>query len=399
GQEQFEVDSLGKTQRLLAIKPAQPGQGLMLHLDRGLQEKLYQSLDQALKKLRASGESTRKAAALAINPKDGGIRALVSLPSFDNNLFAQGISQEELIVLKNDPNEPFLNRALAGQYPSGSIIKPLIAAAALEEKAVKPNQTIDCQGGLAIANEYNPEIIYHFPDWKAHGLTDIIKAIAESCNVFFYTIGGGYGKIDGLGINKIKEYLQDFGLGQTTGIDLPYEQIGLIPDPDWKAKAKEGEPWYLGDTYHLAIGQGDILVTPLQMALAISAIANNGTLYQPQVVDKIIDQDKDLIKDVFPQKVRENFIDLSNLKIVQQGMRQAVLTGSARALASLPVTAAGKTGTAQFGNQDKTHAWFVGYAPYQEPEIVIVVLIEAGGGGDQTAVPVAKEVLEWYFSQ
>ena len=383
GQEQIEVDSLGKIQKLLADKPAQPGQGLVLFINQGLQEKLYQSL-----KL-----TKKKAVAVAVNPNNGGIMALVSLPSFDNNLFAQGISQEDLKSLEDNPNQPFLNRALSGQYPSGSIIKPLIAAAALEEKIITPKETINCQGGISIVNKFTPEVVYYFPDWKTHGLTDIVKAIAESCNTFFYALGGGYDKIEGLGVDRIKTYLQSFGLGSITQIDLPNEETGLIPDEEWKKE------WYLGDTYHLAIGQGDILVTPIQMAMAIAAIANNGILYQPQLVDKVIDLNGKIEKDISSNIVRSNFIQLGNLEIVQKGMREAVLSGSAQALSSLSVKVAGKTGTAQFGIEEQTHAWFVGFAPYDNPEIVIVVLVEGGGEGHSAAVPVAKEALEWYFNQ
>ena len=395
GQEQIEVDFSGKTQSLLATKPAQSGQGLILHIDEELQKKVYQSLEKILNQL----GSKKRAAAVAMDPQNGGILALVSLPSFDNNLFAQGISQIDLAVLKNDPNLPFLNRALAGQYPSGSTIKPLIAAAALEEEIIKPEQQINCQGGLSIAHQYYPHIIYHYPDWKTHRLTDIIKAIAQSCNVFFYTIGGGYDQIDGLGVSRIKEYLQYFGLGQASQIDLPHEEIGLIPDQEWKKEAKPNDDWYLGDTYHLAIGQGDILVTPLQMTSAIASLVNGNILYQPQLVDKTIDSKKNIVEDIPAKVIRQEFIKSENIEIVQEGMRQAVLTGSARALADLAVKVAGKTGTAQFGTRGETHAWFVGYAPYEEPQIVLTILVEGGGSGDQVAVPVAKEVLEWYFSQ
>ena len=395
GQEQIEVDFSGKTQSLLATKPAQSGQGLILHIDEELQKKVYQGLEKMLNQL----GSKKKAAAIAIDPRNGGILALVSLPSFDNNLFAQGISQADLAALENDPNDPFLNRALTGQYPPGSTIKPLIAAAALEEKIVKPEQQINCQGGLSIANQYDPQIIYHYPDWKVHGLTNIIKGIAESCNVFFYTIGGGYGQIDGLGVDRIKKYLQYFGLGEATQIDLSHEGIGLIPDQAWKKKAKPNEDWYLGDTYHLAIGQGDVLVTPLQLTSAIVSLVNGGILYQPQLVDKIVDSKKKIVEDIPAKIIRQEFIKSENIKTVQEGMRQAVLTGSARALADLAVKVAGKTGTAQFGTRGETHAWFVGYAPYEEPQIVLTILVEGGGSGDRVAIPVAKEVLEWYFSK
>ncbi len=395
GQEQIEVDFLGKTQSLLATKPAQSGQGLVLHIDEELQKKVYQSLEKALSRLGLR----KKAAAVAMDPQNGGILALVSLPSFDNNLFAQGISQIDLTLLKNDSNLPFLNRALSGQYPSGSTIKPLIAAAALEEEIIKPNQHINCLGGLSIAHQYYPQIIYHYPDWETHGLTDIVKAIAQSCNVFFYAMGGGYDQIDGLGVSRIKEYLQYFGLGQASQIDLPHEEIGLIPSKEWKKEAKPNEDWYLGDTYHLAIGQGDILVTPLQLTSAIASLTNGNVLYQPQLVDKIIDSEKNIVEDIPAKVIRQEFIKSENVEIVQEGMRQAVLTGSAIALSDLAVKAAGKTGTAQFGARGKTHAWFVGYAPYEMPQIVLTILVEGGGSGDKVAVPIAKEVLEWYFNQ
>ncbi len=389
GQEQFEVDSLGKTKKLLTSKSSLPGQGLILSVDKGLQEKTYQALEAAV---------GRKGVAIAVNPKNGGIIAMASLPSFENNLFAEGISSEDLEKIDQDSAEPFLNRAVAGQYPSGSIIKPLIGAAALEEEIISPYQQINCQGGISILNKYNPDITYYFPDWKTHGPTNLIEAIAESCNIFFYTIGGGYGRIEGLGVNRIKEYLQYFGLGQLTSIDLPHEEAGLIPDEEWKESVGR-EEWYLGDTYHLSIGQGDVLVTPLQMAMAVSAIANNGILYQPQIVDKIINPEKEIKEDIPEKIIRKDFIKKEHLEIVQKGMRQAVVDGSAQALNDLSIEVAGKTGTAQFGNQGKTHAWFIGYAPYDDPEIVLTILVEGGGEGHRAAVPVAKEILKWYFNQ
>ncbi len=399
GQKQYEVDSLGRIQKFLAAKEPEPGQGLVLHLDKALQEKLDYFLNQQLDKLKGTKNQSGRAAAIAIDPRNGGIRALVSLPGYDNNLFVQGISQEDLEALYNNSDNPFLNRVLAGQYPSGSIIKPLVAAGALEEGVVSPGEQINCQGSISVVNQYFPEVVYHFRDWKVHGVIDIVKAIAESSNVFFYALGGGWGEIEGLGVEKLANYLRQFGLGQKTGIDLLGEKQGLVPDPGWKEKAKPDEEWYLGDTYHLAIGQGDILVTPLQMATAISAVANGGTLYQPQIVDKIVDLKGNLLDDIPIFKKSQPFIDKDKLEVVQRGMRQAVTIGSAIPLNSLPVKAAAKTGTAQYGEEGKTHAWFVAYAPYQNPEIVLVVLIEGGGEGSQTALPVARQTLEWYFSR
>ncbi len=397
GQEQIEVDSTGHTQGVIASINPKPGNGLLLNIDQGLQRKIQRSLTEMMEKLSSPRETLRRAAAVAVDPRDGGIRAIVSLPSFDNNLFVRGVSSQEMGVLKEDPARPFLNRATAGQYPSGSIIKPLIGAAALEEEIVNPYQQVDCRGAISIVNKYHPEITYRFLDWKVHGPTSLIKAIAESCNVYFYTVGGGFGGIEGLGIEKIKEYLEKFGLGQKTEIDLPYEEAGLIPDPEWKKKYKSDEEWYLGDTYHLSIGQGDMLVTPLQMAQAVAAIANGGILYQPQVVDKILDSKRNIVKDIPTETVDESVVSRKYLSFVQKGMRAAVLSGSASLLNALSVEAAGKTGTAQFGVADKTHAWFAGYAPYENPEIALVILVEGGGEGHEAAVPVAKEVFSWYF--
>ncbi len=379
----MEVNSIGKKQNLLATQPPLSGKSLILHADGDLQIKLHQSLEEMLDKLKL-----RKAVGVAIDPRDGGVLALVSLPGFDNNLFSQGITLSELNELEDDPGQPFLNRAISGQYPSGSIIKPLIAAAALEEDIVEPREQINCAGAINIVNKYDPSIVYSFPDWKTHGFTDIIEAIAHSCNVYFYTIGGGYGKIEGLGIDRIKEYLQYFGLGRFAGIDLPNENVGLVPD----------EEWNLGDTYHAAIGQGDILVTPLQMASAVASIANGGTLYQAQLVDKIIDLDRETTEDIPSVVIRENFISRENMEVIKQGMRETVISGSGVSLSGLPVKVAGKTGTAQFGI-DQLHSWFVSFAPYDDPQIALVILVEGGGEGHKAAVPVAKNVLEWYFNK
>jgi len=386
GKERLEGVSLGKTSRLLAVKPAQPGQSLVLSLDAELQRKLYQSL----KEMTESLSETNKAAALAVDPANGGILALVSLPSFDNNLFSQRLNKDKLQILLEEPDQPFLNRALAGQYAPGSIVKPIMAVAALEENIIGAQETIYCQGGIGVG-------AWYFGDWKNHGPVNLNKAIAESCNVYFYTIGGGYGDRKGLGGERIAKYFKEFGLGRISQIDLPHEKSGLVPTKDWREA--QGNSWYLGDIYNLSIGQGDLLVTPLQMAMAVAGLANGGNLYQPQVVDKVIDFDKNIIRNIFPKITNQSLAKLENLEIAGQGMREAVLSGSARRLLGLPVTSAAKTGTAQFGAEEKTHAWVVSFAPYESPEIVLVVLVEGGGEGYKAAVPVAKDVLEWYFNQ
>ena len=388
GKKYIEVDALGKEKKIISQSKTTDGHNLVLSLDLGLQKKLEEVTAAYLKKL-----NLNKAAAVVMNPNNGEILALVSFPAYDSNKFAKGISSEDYASLLDSPDNPLFNRVISGEYPSGSTIKPVIAAAGLEEKIISEHTSFLSVGGISIGQ-------WFYPDWKAggHGLTDVRKAIAQSVNTFFYYIGGGYEDFFGLGVERIVNYAKLFGLGAQTGIDLAGEAAGFLPTEEWKEKTK-GERWYIGDTYHLAIGQGDILVTPLQMTVALASIANGGVLYQPQIVDKIVDLGGKIIEDIPTKIIRQGFIQEKNIEIVQEGMRQAVLTGSARSLIDLPVEVAGKTGTAQFGSAGQTHAWFIGYAPYENPEIILTILIEGGGEGSQIALPIAKEVLEWYFNQ
>jgi penicillin-binding protein 2 len=403
GKIRVERDALGKIISKEIVSLPKSGKSLILWLDSKLQEKIKESLEKILK---ATG--TKKATAVAIDPKTGGILALISLPSFDNNLFNKGTDPEVLEKILTDPLHPLFDRAISGQYPVGSTIKPLIAAAVLEEKIISPYKKINCQGKITIPHKYQPEIVYEYKDWKIHGPTDLKKAIAESCNVYFYTVGGGYKDQPGLGPTRIKRYLELFGWGQKTKIDLPGEAEGFIPDPEWKESYFENpvdKIWRDGDTYNLSIGQGYISISPLQVALAFSAIANGGTLYKPQIVQKIIEGSIDsphIIEEFKPEIIRQNFIDSKNLQIVREGMRQAV-TGensphaSAVILNSLPVPVAAKTGTAQV--KGGFHNWVTVFAPYENPQIVLTVMIEDVKELQAVALPVAKEVLEWYFSK
>ena len=394
GEQLFEIDSQGKQKGLILQTEPQPGDGLILTINSDLQRVLYDRLSEQLKNLKL-----KKAAAVAIDPENGAILSLVSLPTYDNNLFAQGISVQDYNTLENDPAKPFLNRVTNGQYAPGSTIKPVIGAAALEEKVVTPSTKIDdAYGELVVPNQYNPAIIYRYPDWKVHGIVDIYSAIAQSCDVYFYTVGGGYGNIKGLGVDRLDKYFNLFGLGSKLGIDLPAEADGLVPTAQWKQEYKN-ESWYTGDTYHLSIGQGDLLVTPLQLAAATASIANGGTLYQPHLVDKIVDSDKNIIKTIEPKILRDNFISSQNIDVIKKAMRQTVTAGSALLLNSLTVSAAAKTGTAQVAGQEKTNGWFSVFAPYPDPKIVLVILIENGGEGSTVAAPVAKDVLDWYFNK
>lgn len=387
GADRVEVDSRGTIKKALGVFDPEPGNDLILNIDADLQKKLFDSLSTTLEKA-----ELRKGAAVAIDPRDGSVLALVSLPSFDNNLFAGGIDSENYAGLVHDNALPLFDRALSGEYPPGSTIKPFLASAALAEGVVTPNTQIESRGGITVAG-------FSFGDWKAHGFTDVRHAIAVSSDVYFYSVGGGYGNIRGLGMEKMNEYEELFGFGSETGIDIPGEKTGFLPTAAWK-EDKLGERWYIGDTYHASIGQGFVLATPLQLADATAAVANGGTLWKPRVVGQIRLRDGSM-QSVAPEAIRRNIVDSSILKTVREGMRMTVTesVGTAQSLASLPVAVAGKTGTAQFGAEKKTHGWFESFAPYDNPTIALVVLIEGQENEGYFAVPVTKDVLSWYFTE
>ena len=386
GNKSIEVDALGRQKRVVSERGAIDGDNLQLTLDLDLQLKSEEILQSYLDRNQLS-----RGVVIIMNPNNGEILSLVSLPAYNNNLFARGISQTDYSALLADKNKPLLNRAIGGEYPSGSTIKPIFAAGALEEGVISANTKINSVGGIGIN-------VWFFPDWKAggHGLTDVRKAIAESVNTFFYYIGGGYQDFVGLGIDRLVKYAKLFGLGTASGLDLPGELSGLVPSKEWKETVKQ-EAWYIGDTYHVSIGQGDVLTTPLQVLNYTAAIANGGTLYQPRLVKNLLSPSNEVVQEIKPTVIRSNFISSDNLKIVREGMRQTITAGSAQSLGSLPIAAAGKTGTAQWSSRYSPHAWFIAFAPYEKPELALVVLVEEGVEGSTMAAPIAREILAWYF--
>lgn len=388
GYNQIEVDALGKVKKVLNSKKSEDGNNLILTIDSVAQKKLEDLLKEQLGKM-----GLKRASAVVMDPSTGEVLALVSLPAYDDNLFARGITKDEYKKLLEDPDRPLFNRAVAGEFPCGSTIKPVMAAAALNEGVVTENTTFLSTGGLKVGK-------WIYPDWKAggHGVTDVKKAIAESVNTFFYIIGGGYEDFTGLGLDRIVRYDKMFGLGEQTGIDLPGEANGFVPTKDWKENDKK-EHWYTGDTYHLAIGQGDLTTTPLQVAQFTSYFANNGKLYRPHVVKEITSSNGQIVSDGKEDPIKQDLVSKEATDIVRRGMRQTVTNGSARSInLVVPVAVAGKTGTAQWSSKKAPQAWFTGFAPYDDPKVVITVLIEEGKEGNIAAVPVAKEFLKWYFS-
>lgn len=389
GMLRFEVDAKGDIKEDLGEENPISGDELTLHID----AKLQKEATEIAKKILEENEDATGIAIVALNPQTGGVRALVSLPSFDNNMFARGISNSEYSELINNEKKPLLNRVTRGEYPPGSPYKIMMAAAALEEGIVTEDTQINCSGSIHVG-------AWAFPDWKAHGITDVRKAIAQSCDVFFYTVAGGWGDINGLGIKRMEIYAKMFGFGEATGIDLPGEQNGNVPSGDWKFK-QFGEKWYIGDTYHAAIGQGYVTATPLQVAHSISIIANGGKSIRPKIVDKIshaVTGEEEILE---PEVVTEQVVSKETVDIVRRGMKDTVYAegGSGSSLRSLEVETAGKTGTAQFGNEDKLHSWYASFAPFDDPELAMIVLVESGGEGHSWAVPITKEIYEWYFDK
>ncbi len=414
GEIRIERDAQGGEISREIIKYPQSGDSLVLSLDFLLQEKIEEVLNDILEEI-----GSTRGAVIALNPQNGEILASVSLPAFNNNLFARGITPEELRELNQNPQKPQLNRVIGGLYPTGSMVKPLIAAAALEEKIVSESTQLYCPLELCLEHKYTgePEC---FPDWTFHGWTNIKRAIAESVNPFFYMIGGGYvspstaseffnpglpKKFEGLGIENIAKYLRLFGLGESSGVDLPGEVEGRVPDPDWKEdyfKTPEQQKWYLGDTYNLSIGQGYFLATPLQMAVALMALANGGKIFEPKLVKEILTAGTDKKTELESKIKQEDFISQETLRIIKEGMAQAVSSpaGSAFSLSALPVRVAAKTGTAQLSPKKEIyHNWITVFAPDENAEILLTVLIERVEGTRIAAQKVAKEVLDWYFNE
>ena len=415
GAVQIERTAEGREISREIIKYPQSGDSLVISLDFELQKQIKESLQRTMNEV-----DSDRGVVIALQPSTGEVLAMVSLPVFDNNLFSKGISQEQWRILNEDESNPQLNRAIGGLYPTGSTIKPFVGVAALEEGIITESTSIYCPEKLCIENQFNPEEAECFPDWTFHGWSSIKRAIAESVNPFFYIIGGGYKapssqsaffnpnlprKFDGLGANKLAEYLQKFNLGARTGLDLPGEVAGRVPTPDWKEsyfKTALSKKWYLGDTFNLSIGQGYLLTTPLQIAVAFSAIANNGVAFKPRFLKNFIDSETGAITEAEKQILIASSTSPETINIIKQGMRQAVSSGAGSAvrLNSLPVKVGAKTGTAQvYSGKEIYHNWIAVLAPYENTEIVLIVLIEEVEGARIAAQQVAKDVLQWYFSE
>ena len=372
GLNSVEVDVLGRSLGKTLQEKPRNGENLQLCLDAGLQKKLFALL----------GDQT--GSIVVLEPHTGRLRALVTAPSYDNNMFVGGLSQKDWVALRDDPFHPLQNRAIQSVYPPGSVWKLMMAGLFLKE-GVSPSQKIVCTGAVQMGNRV-------FRCWSrwGHGGVDLIRSLMQSCDVYYYTLG------EKMGIDRINAFARACGFGSRTGIDLPYEKAGLVPSREWK-KRRSGEPWYRGETLNVSIGQGYTLTTPLQVATFVGALLNGGKLLKPQLLEDAEPE----VRGVIP-------ISDQHRKLILEGMRQTADTGTAKVLRRTDAVIGGKTGTAQVvrvrmvGDRrqrkeemaylERDHAWIASWGSKDGVDVVVVVMLEHGGGGSSAAGPVARDV-------
>lgn len=390
GGRQIEVDALGREIRYLGSVDPFPGDNVILTIDLDLQQVAEEAFE------------GKNGALVAMDPTTGRILAMVSKPSFDPSIFARVISPREWKELLEDPFCPLQNKGIQGQYPPGSVFKIVTAIAGLETGAIQPHTQFHCSGVFPYGNR-------SFRCWKekGHGTINLHRALVESCDVYFYQVGLK------VGVDAIAYYASELGLGKKTGISLPHEKTGTVPSTAWKKK-RFGVPWYSGETLSFAVGQGYLNSTPLQLAQLISIIANGGKIYRPQIVERVENLYGELIREYPPVELGRVNISEETLRVIREALRGVVHdphgTGAGCAIKGFQI--AGKTGTAQVVRMPedfkrgqvyrlplkyRDHAWFVAFAPYEDPKIAVSVLVEHGGFGAVAAVPIARKVIEAFF--
>lgn len=388
GGEKVEVDATGRKVRVIHRLKATPGHNVVLTLDMDIQQVAYHAL------------KGKEGAIVVLHVDTGAVLALVSTPAFDPNSFARGMTPEEWRQLAADDETPLHNRALQGHFPPGSTFKIVTALAALQEGVIAPDQTLFCGGSYKVGNRV-------LRDWKkyGHGHIAMHQALVQSCDVYFYQLA------QRLGVDEIARYARRFGFGEPTGIELDGESGGVVPDRAWKRR-RFGESWYRGETPLVAIGQGYLGVTPLQMASLVATVANGGTVYRPWFVQRVLSPEGKVMEEYGPVRTGTVNLKEENLAIVRQALFDVVhgRRGTGKRARSEIVDIAGKTGTAQVAemrgetvkSEDlpyaiRDHAWFVAYAPARKPEIAVATLVEHGGHGGATAAPITREIIEAWF--
>jgi penicillin-binding protein 2 len=417
-----ERDILGTDVRVVGpVREPVPGWNLNLSIDLRLQRAMHDALLEA-KESSTMEKGVPWAVAIAMNPQNGQILGLVSLPSYDNNIFAKEIG-EDYLALEKDERRPLINYAIGGLYPPGSTFKMITSAAALAEDVITAETTVTDAGPIYLPNRYFPDDLSQaqkFVSWNhkygsVHGALNVVQALARSNDIFFYYMGGGFpDQFVGLGQKRLTKWMELFGYGENTGVDLPGEVVATVPTDQWKRQLF-AETWTTGDSYNMSIGQGYVLATPLQVLIETVAVANGGTIYEPRVVHHMTDANGGLQKDFEPAIVRKLPISDEEMGYIRQGMWEVMNAsyGTGYAARVPGVEMGGKTGTAEFCEyipeeqdcrRDKddnlpTHAWFTAFAPYENPEIAVVVFLYNGGEGSAAAAPVAQKILQSYFSE
>lgn len=393
GKKIVQVDAYGNINSILKETAPVAGLNLYLTIDAKLQKKAIRLLSDKLEILRAGGINKTAAALVALNPNNGEVLALVSLPGYDPNKFIRGMSQKEYKRFIEEKFYPMLNRAVSSAFPPASTFKLVTGMAALEEGLAGEETEFYCPGAFRISGRD-----FHCFQLSGHGKIKFIDAIAKSCDVAFYKLGYN------LTVEKLLKYSEILGLGKMTGIDLIEEANGFLPSPQWKEKAVK-EPWYVGDTVNLAIGQGYMLATPIQIAVLTSIIANGGYFYKPFIVKRIISSNGQIKKNNSPVLEKKIEFSAENFRIFKEGMRKAVTGGTALLANIKEVEVAGKTGTAEnaltpINPRGLNHTWFTCFAPYKNPEIVVTVFFEQSGGfGGEICASVAAQFLSEYFKK
>ena len=401
GNRAVETDSSGREIAVIESTPATPGLNVVLSIEVQLQRRVEEILREGM-------GASLNAAAVVIDVHTGDILSLVSVPNYDSNAFTGEIDQAALNAFAADPAKPMLNHAISEMYAPGSTFKQITGLGALQDGVATAGTEIFSPGYLDVENEYLPGVFDRFRDWRSDlGTMNFYRGLAMSSDVYFYSLAGGYSEkgqllFKGLGATRLAEWARTFGLGEESGIDLPGESAGLVPDPEWKEETV-GEGWLLGDSYNFGIGLGYVAATPIQMLLVTAAIANGGDVLVPHVVKELTDGSGNVVSLARDTVKRDLNIDPRNLDIMREAMRQVVDGGSGFTAEVPGLTVAGKTGPAEFGeeiapNKYKEHGWFTGYAPFENPEIAVVVFMEQGNGSG-TAAPTAAKILDYYFNE
>ena len=362
GEQLIEADAKGEVISSHVVHMPKPGESISLSIDAEMSEALYDAIATTV-----ASRGFHSGAGVIMDVHTGEVLAMASFPSYDPNVLMKGDDRATIQSYNTDDRLPLLNKVISGLYTPGSIVKPFVAYGALHEKIIDPLKTIFSAGQMIVPNPYFPDKPSVFTDWKAHGAVDMRRAIAVSSNIYFYTVGGGFENQAGLGITKLKKYYSLFGFGTTTGIELPGEVAGVVPDPEWKARQFDGDDWRLGDTYFTSIGQFGFQATLMEFVRAYAAIANGGILVTPTLIKG-------------GQGATTSIgMPASERKVLIEGMRGSILDGTARAMNRSDVEFAGKTGTAELGSTKKfVNSWVAGFYPYQKPKYAFILLMEHG---------------------